>query len=648
MKSKQEVIKAICYYAKTVSKHSNQFLKGATKPMNKTNYFYSEIEDKVIVDFVNNDFKNRQISRRPYELAWELNMNFYLGNQYCFISSTSELSDSEKQYSWENREVFNHISPIIETRLAKLGKVKPTLSVKPNSNSSKDIYSAKLSKNILQNTLDKNNVDKLISIATAWSEITGTSFYKITWDTSLGETIGKDNDNEIKNGDIVISVCLPFEIYPDSNSAYDINDCESIIEARAYPVKYVNEHWGLELEGEDIDIFELNNNTFLSGSSGRSNISKIAHSAKSDHVLLIERYEKPSINRKNGRLTIVCKDKLLYDGDLPYSLGTNGEKAFPFIKQVSTSQLGSFWGVSVIERSIPIQRAYNTIKNKKHEFIARLASGVLAVEDGSVDTDNLETEGLAPGKILVYRNGSTPPEFLNPGTIPSELEKEEASLLSEINSLCCVSDLSTNSSIPGNITSGSALTLLIEQDESRLSLTAEHIRNSIKEIGRFILRLFKQMATEIRLNKIVDENGTLEVFYWTKSDLTSDDIILDTENELEVSESNKRELILNLIQLGLLDSEDGKLSASTKSKIFDLLGLKNWNSFEEISELHKNRANKENMELEILSDPLEIDDHKLHINEHIKFLISDSSKNISDDFKNKLLAHINKHKSYIN
>ena len=41
--------------------------------------------------------------------------------------------------------------------------------------------------------------------------------------------------------------------------------------------------------------------------------------------------------------------------------------------------------------------------------------GVLMVEDGSVDTDNLEEEGLSPGKILVYRQGSVKPQLMESG-----------------------------------------------------------------------------------------------------------------------------------------------------------------------------------------------------------------------------------------
>ena len=60
--------------------------------------------------------------------------------------------------------------------------------------------------------------------------------------------------------------------------------------------------------------------------------------------------------------TIVCKDKLLYDGELPYVNSRTGYRSYPFIKQVSIKQIASFWGLSVVERCIPIQRAYNAIK----------------------------------------------------------------------------------------------------------------------------------------------------------------------------------------------------------------------------------------------------------------------------------------------
>lgn len=611
---------------------------------NKIKYFYSEIEDAAIVNSISKDFKRRQDERRIFDKTWELNMNYYMGNQFSYIDNSGNISDIEKKYSWENREVFNHIAPVIEARLAKLDKIKPDLDVQPNSNSDNDLYSAKLAKAILQTSIKNNSLDSLISTATTWSEITGTAFYKITWDNSIGNIAAVIDGKKIKNGEAIISVCSPFEIFPDSNGAVELEDCSSIIEARAYPVQAVNSMWNTTLSGEDVDIYELNKSSMLSGMSGRSNITKVTHSKKHDHVLLIEKYEKPTSEHPSGRLTIICKDRLLYDGILPYKNGKNQTPTYPFVKQVSTKQVSCFWGTSVIERCIPLQRTYNAIKNKKHEFIERLTSGVLSVEDGSVDIDNLEYEGLAPGKILVYRNGSTPPKFLDAGSIPTELEHEEDKLLNEINKLCCVSDVTTNSSIPSGINSGSALNMLIKQDEARLSLTAENIKHSVKLIGENIIRLYKQFAVNPRLDNLVGKNGDLEVFYWNNNNINTDNILLDSKNEFDNDNSEKRQIAMTLLDKGLLNDEDGQISSSNKLKLLNMLGFENWEIGETLDDIHKKRAHSENKKLIELKTPLEIDNHKLHISEHTKYLLSNLSEMADTDFVNQMLNHIKEHK----
>ena len=146
------------------------------KPKDK--FYYSKIEDEIIINSITADFKNRQLARKPYELSWELNMNFFFGNQYSYISNSGEILDNEKNYYWENREVYNHIAPIIESRIAKLIKIKPDLIVKSNTNSDEDTYTAKLTQNIINTSIAKNNFDNTLLNLIYWSEITGTSFLK--------------------------------------------------------------------------------------------------------------------------------------------------------------------------------------------------------------------------------------------------------------------------------------------------------------------------------------------------------------------------------------------------------------------------------------------------------------------------------------
>ena len=90
----------------------------------------NELEfEEDIVSEVKADFLRRQEARKHIERQWQLNMNFEMGNQYCELNDMGEIEDFSKQYFWQEREVYNHIAPIIETRIAKLGKVRPVLTL---------------------------------------------------------------------------------------------------------------------------------------------------------------------------------------------------------------------------------------------------------------------------------------------------------------------------------------------------------------------------------------------------------------------------------------------------------------------------------------------------------------------------------------
>lgn len=64
--------------------------------------------------------------------------------------------------------------------------------------------------------------------------------------------------------------------------------------------------------------------------------------------------------------------------------------------------------VSLLE---PYQREYNRIMNLHSEHIGFATYGYMAVEDGSVDADELCEEGLMAGKVIVYRQGARSPEL---------------------------------------------------------------------------------------------------------------------------------------------------------------------------------------------------------------------------------------------
>lgn len=470
------------------------------------------------------------------------------------------------------------------------------MSVRPATGEENDIRTAKVASKVLDGVWETLDLSEVISQATMWSELTGSAFYKISWDDDGGKRVG-EGDNKIYEGEVRIEVCPPYEIFPSSLGTETVEALTSLIHAKAMNVDEIYSRWGVKVKPENAEVLSYDSSGLVGGLNCVSAIPVISRSKKSDVAMVIERYTKPTKEKPNGELAIVCGDALLYYGDLPFVNGSYGRRTFPFVKQDCLRNAGCFFGASVVERCIPVQRAYNSVKNRKHEFMNRIAMGVLAVEDGSVDIGNLEEEGLSPGKILVYRRGATPPMLMNPGSVPSDFNYEEDKLLSEFISISGVSEIMRTSSIPSSITSGTALQLLLDQDDTRLSITAERIRESARKAGQHILRLYKQFASQPRLLRYVGEDGEVEVLSWSASDIGCDDVVFDTENELNSSVASRQNMVFELLRSGLLFDENGKLSDSMRYKILDVMGYGGWEVTHDYAKLHHTRAQKKMLSL---------------------------------------------------
>ncbi len=605
---------------------------------------------KSIVEEVQADYNARRLARLSQEMQWQLNINFMMGNQYSYITSNGALREDEKQYFWQEKEVFNHIAPIVETRISKISSAMPNVTVVPASTDEADIESAKLSKDILDSVSNRLNLTNIQKTASTWSEICGTCFYKIVWNSSSGKMVAKDESgNDIREGDVEVQVVSPFEIFPDNLSTENIEDVNSIIQAHAVDINEIKRVWGKLVEAEDINAFTLDSNIGNLGGLGyNAHINKVANVKLSHHCVVLERYNRPTKECPNGRLTIVAGDKLLYDGELPYLNDSNG-RTFPFVKQISNYMPGSFFGISVVDRLIPIQRAYNAVRNRKHEYFNRAVMNVLAVEDGSVDTDSLELEGLSPGKVLVYRQGSHIPEVVQNPAINLNFEAEEERLLGEFKTVSGVSDMMTDSYSQYTNMSGVALQLLAEQDQTRLATAIDSTKQAITTMAKYILRMYKQFAVLPRLIKLSGDNGTVKMYYWDQNEITSDDVVFDASNEATESLGTRRTMLLDLIKQGLMYDKPGEFSHSMRKKCLDLLGFGMWEDTVDVNSLQINHAKEENIlvtknkQIEILP----IDDHQIHIDEHTAFVLSELNNKLSKQQLSTLLVHIEQHKKLL-
>ena len=602
-----------------------------------------ESRKKKLAEEILMDFEARRERRRRLENGWILNMNFFSGNQYCDVSPLGGVEEEEKQFYWQSRRVFNHIAPAVETRLAKLTKLRPELKARAFSDEDGDLRAAKLASGILAYVKERTGLNDVIARATLWAEICGSAFYKVAWDADGGRQVGVDEKGApVYEGEVCVTAVSPFEIYPDELSAEDLESVNSLIHAKSVPVSYISERFGILVTGEEqTDERSAVYSEPRASAQGVAAFGKTT-TEKEDQTVLIERYTRSCQAYPNGRLEIAAGGELLYEGDLPYINEEKGVRGLPFVKQDCLRLPAAFFGGSVVDRLIPVQRAYNAVRNRKHEFLNRLSMGVLAVEDGSVDTDELAEEGLSPGKILVYRQGGKAPEMMESGEIPNEFSKEEEWLEKEFVYVSGVSELSKNS-MPMQVTSATGLKLLYDEDNARLATTTDHMAEAMKSLSKQIVLLYRQFAGGARLLSMTGENRKTEVFYFNAAELAASDLVFEAEQEISADE--RRDTIMKLLNAGLFTGDDGKISQSTKQKILEAFGFGDYENARDISALHIIKAEEENVVLtrgSVLADGY--DDHDLHIVEHTRFLLSgEFKKRENPALKERVCEHIADH-----
>jgi hypothetical protein len=611
-----------------------------------------------LADFVNTEFDRRRNDRKPYELQWRLNMEFLNGNQYMDIDTESmTLMDVPRAYWYQEREVYNMISTIVETRIARLARQKPIMKVRPATGEQNDLSSARVSSLLLMSTWQDENMDRKYEKFISWLEACGTCFFKTVWNKNKGRILQEDvspkdqmqilkenrKQDENKNiqgdpfqstqkriilreGDIESEVCSPFELYPD-NSHGDFSDTRSVIHARAYSVEDIFDWWGVRVEEEKVDVITLQSGTSGIGGLGY-NVGSFRYSSQhlKKHAVLKEYYELPTIRFPYGRYIVVAGDKCLYAGVLPYNIGDDGEPDFPFTRAVSIDVVGSFWGKSVIERCIPIQRRYNALRNRKAEYLNLVTIGQWYSPEGVVEDESVLNN--EPGNIITYRNigNGVKPEPVSFPNLPQSFEMEAQQLAQEFTAVSGVSEMSRFSVLPTGARSGVALSIANEQDDTRISLTAHQLEIASIELGKKWLRMYRQFAIEPRIIRYCGSASDIDVMYWESSDLRSDDVIIDNSTALAETPSQRRQMIFDLMNTGMFNrTESNPFSAEGVRKILELLEFGYWEGgIDEDEILQEGKAKRENRQLldGLLLNVNDFDNDEIHIREHYRFMMS--------------------------
>ena len=640
-------------------------LKGKGKETDDANIIDTDEEGKVlykedIIQKVFEDLEKRKTERSVLEQQWTLNANFLVGNQYCEINPyRGDIEQLEPVYDWLERETFNQIAPLIETRIANLRKINYMMKVKPATNELADYAKADTSTNVLQHTQKVTDFESKKNTAINWNELTGNCFFLSWWDKDKGEKLAveqifdidengeqKTKETAYYQGDLDYGLITPYELYPESIFKQTVEAQRSIILEQVKTVDDIYDLYGIKVEGSNIETFELTPIGSGGGFGYENTTVTIGHRTIDNAEKVITYFERPSKHKPNGQMIIIIGDKeLVYYGDLPYS-------RIPIVQTVCIEVAGQFFGKSAIERLIPIQRAYNGCVNRIHEYIKHIAIGSYITEEGSIDIEEYEQNGQAPGAMLVYKQGSQAPIPIPNGVLPNEIMTERYNLKNDMEYAAGVSQLMVYGNTPSGVTSGTAISNLMEIDNTRLSLTGDNIRNAVRKLAIMWLEIYKKYATTHRIVNYVGGNNIGKAIIWSNQDINSYDVDYVTENELLMSEDAQKQRFFDAYNMGLFTDSNGVIPTRVKQKALEYMKCGNYSDIMSIDQLQIQAAQRENVFFEngVIPEVSDYDEHEIHIEEHLRYILQmdfQLLKNRKPEYAQALENHLKQHKDVI-
>ena len=585
-----------------------------------------------IVAMVEEELSRRREERRPLELQWRLNANFLAGHQYCDINPhRGEVEDVPPPRDYMERGIYNRIAPLIETRIANLRSVSCPMTVNPRTNEIDDYEKSRIATQLLRYTQSSTDFEAKKNQILLWSELCGTAFILSYWNPQGGRKIARiapdpfQNENEegeemretapLYEGELAYGIVTPYEIYPESIYKQEVADQRSIIIEQVMSIEEIYDIYGIELEGENIDTYGVAPVEGGGGFGYATSAFALTYKTMQNCAYVHTYFERPSRRHPDGRLIVIAGGQLVHYGSLPYD-------EIPLVAVKCKEAAGQFFGRSVIQDLIPLQRAYNGCKNKIHDYIKTLAANPILVPEGTVaDLDLLAEEGLAPGTVIEYSPERGVPELLRLASLPAEVRHECETLARDMEYVAGLSQLMMTGSSPTGVSSGTAIERLQSIDNTRLSLAGENLRTAVRRLAGVWLRIYKRHAAGYRVLNIAGSNEFSGAVVFCAEDINSFDIDFECENELVHGKEAQKAALLEAVRLGLFADEEGRLPDTFKKRAIEVLHIGGYAELLGESELHLQNARRENVLFEA-GTPAEVgryDDHALHIEEHRRF-----------------------------
>lgn len=565
---------------------------------------------------------------RKQRRDFRLNTAYYNDDQWVWWDETRDIALALPPRVSDNERVrltINRIQPNLVTLMSKLLKRELAFEVLPTAVSDDVMSGARLAEFVLKAAHTDNGWETIREENLLNCFLGAAAAIAVEWDPNGRDLEHDKATGQVKGGEAKLTAysIAEFAVEPGSRR---LDEARWWISANAIPTAQVRDHYDLSWEP-------------AADSSGDDNPGRSASwhtdgDPNKDLATVYCFYERPNKLTPKGKVCHVVDDQIVYEEDWPFPFDHLNLYVF---RQQKLPQ--RWYGNTLVNAARPIQTAYNHARSNMAEHMKLAGNARLAVPDTTMDiVDDLTDEA---GEIVPYDAQAGVPSYISPPNLPRWLVQEADNLKSELDDVMSVHDVSRGVS-PANDSSGIALSLLAEKDDTPLGLMAKDQAHGWAMVGTMVLKLYEAEVKEKRSAHIDVGAGTPVSREWNGEDLHGQTrVTVPLDNVLPHSRVAMQAWLMSLV--------DRKLIPSSPDLVGRLLDLPGTHMIQEALDVDASQAQQENgwMSTGVVVLPEPFEDHARHIAEHNRHRKSNAYRFGDPETRQLVDLHIEAHQQML-
>lgn len=476
--------------------------------------------------------------KRAYEPDWNLNISFYMGDQWKRAKKLSgKLVDIENGTN-EKRWTQNYIKPTLDIITARATSPTPIITPIPQTGYSDDIAAARIAKLVAEAELWQRQdipieMQKMIPVMGTMGSVVLHPYFNARAGMRYSADYvnkmmgwGPENANRWTEdqweGAVETDFLTPFELSRDL-SARDDRSCAHWIISKPRTRQWIRNIYGVEVKQQEktVRISEAY-------SKYKRDMDKGYDVAKlEDSVMVHELWHKAGTVMEggkekeypNGILRAITDDgEILFDGELPWGLGEINE--LPFIK-IDYQNFGDrFWGIPPVSDARNPQRQINKTLSMFMTFIYHyMFPPILNPEGNGIDEEQIVNRPMEFINFIndLSENGGAP-HFLQMPVFNPQILDNIAISKAHIDNIFGVHDVS-RATAPSGQKSGRALAILDAADDTRMHTLQTNIEIGMSKWASMSMYILAKTYSIPRLVKIVGQPNAQMIKNFTGADL---------------------------------------------------------------------------------------------------------------------------------